>query len=82
MQNYQEVLSRAVRKGTRFTIGYDPEEEKPWEVTSRGNGHYFRSLEAVLAYCWGRGWITAGEFEILERYLSCKVTGADEGMSG
>lgn len=69
MEDYKKVFARTVRKGTRLRIGYDPEEEKPWEATSRGNGHYFRSPEAVLAYCCGRGWISYGELDTLERQL-------------
>lgn len=70
MRDYKALFSRTVSKGKTFLIAHDPEEAKPWRVTYLGNGHYFRSLEAALAYCYGRGWIQSGEFSTLEAGLS------------
>lgn len=69
MQDYEEVFRAPIRKGSTMSIRYAPEEVKPWGAVYRGCGHYFRSLEAVLAYCYGRGWIRAGDLDALERDL-------------
>lgn len=46
------------KKSVRFEVTYCPTRpEKPWGVSYRGQGHYFRNLEAALAYAAGRGLI-------------------------
>lgn len=49
--------AEAGRGGYPYEFFFRPGDAKPWSVQYGGNGHYFRTLDGVIAYAIGRGWI-------------------------
>ena len=49
--------AEAGKGGYPYEFFYRPGDVRPWSIQYGGNGHYFRTLEGVLAYAVGRGWI-------------------------
>lgn len=49
--------AEAGRGGYPYEFFYRLGDVKPWSVQHGGCGHYFRTLDGVIAYTAGRGWI-------------------------
>ena len=47
---------RADGNHRQYGFFYCPGDPYPWSVQYCGSGHYFKTLEGVVAYAYGRGW--------------------------
>ena len=72
-ENWIPLAALRVTRGWLPEIGYCPTEKSAykWCVQFGGNGHYYRSAEAAVAYAEGRGWFhgnTEPYVDALEAY--------------